>query len=136
MGRLVYIALGFAVGYLIDVLKEQQQNEDKQVPKMEEIEVVVSDAVKEKDSSAAKSVSKKKKAAQKATKAEALESSPAFLTEINGIGPTYAKRMFEAGIRSLPDLANSDPAELAKISKLRNTAKAEEWISEAKKLLS
>ena len=49
---------------------------------------------------------------------------------IDGIGPTYAKRLAEAGVTTLADLAGASPdlvAESAGVS----TARARAWIEEA-----
>lgn len=135
MGRLVYIALGFAVGYLIDVMKQRQLDADSDAPKMEEIRVTTPESVSDAVASAPASADAAEVVEATKVTTVAEEDSPAFLKKIDGIGPTYAKRIFESGIRSLAHLAACDPAELATISKVRNPAKAAEWIKEAKTLL-
>ena len=64
------------------------------------------------------------------------EKSPDFLKQVQGIGPTYAKRLFEGGIRSMRSLADMDPAELAELAQMKNSDKAADWIQQAKGLAS
>jgi predicted flap endonuclease-1-like 5' DNA nuclease len=58
------------------------------------------------------------------------------LEEIDGIGPTYAKRLNEAGIFSLAQLAQLTPVEIEAIIKPASWQKidAESWIAQAKRL--
>lgn len=55
---------------------------------------------------------------------------------IRGIGPTYARRLNEAGIHSLNDLARQSPERLREIVELKKwqAADLEEWIDEAQAL--
>lgn len=59
--------------------------------------------------------------------------SPANLQRIKGIGPTYAKRLVAAGIGSIAQLAHSDPARVAEITKVKAWQRPgpAEWIAEA-----
>jgi predicted flap endonuclease-1-like 5' DNA nuclease len=64
---------------------------------------------------------------------------PAFDWErINGIGPTYARRLREAGIVALPDLANADADHIREITKLQpwHAHNPQAWIDEARRLLN
>lgn len=54
------------------------------------------------------------------------------LTVIDGVGPTYAKRLTEAGIDTFKALAKADAAEVAEVAKVSEKAAAV-WIVEAKK---
>lgn len=58
------------------------------------------------------------------------------LQEILGIGPTYARRLQEAGIRTYADLARQTPDHVREITgiSLRRTAEAAEWIADARRL--
>lgn len=54
------------------------------------------------------------------------------LTEINGIGPTYAERLKEAGITTFAALAKKSPEELRTVTKAAGkSADAESWINQA-----
>jgi predicted flap endonuclease-1-like 5' DNA nuclease len=59
------------------------------------------------------------------------------LKQINGIGPTYERRLKEAGISTLADLAQQTPENLAAAlgSKSVQLADPEKWIAEAQSLV-
>lgn len=52
------------------------------------------------------------------------------LTNINGIGPVFAARLLQAGIRTFADLAQADPAGVAETAGVAVT-RASEWIEQA-----
>ncbi|MFT4890824.1 MAG: putative flap endonuclease-1-like 5' DNA nuclease [Halobacteriales archaeon] len=52
------------------------------------------------------------------------------VTDIKGIGPAYADRLSEAGVRSVADLADADPEELAAETDISAT-RIENWIEQA-----
>ncbi len=52
------------------------------------------------------------------------------LTEITGIGPTYATRLSAAGIRSYSELARAGAGRVAEVAGV-SSARAEEWIAQA-----
>lgn len=56
------------------------------------------------------------------------------LQEIEGIGPTYAARLEEAGITRFAQLAALTPTEVLAISKVRTEKAAQEWIEAAQAL--
>lgn len=58
--------------------------------------------------------------------------------QINGIGPTYAQRLREAGIVALTDLAHADPDQIREITKLQawQVHDPQDWIDEARQLLN
>ena len=57
------------------------------------------------------------------------------LTVITGIGPTFAKRLQAAGIRSYQDLAAASPAHVKKVAQLADwQADPKDWIAEARTL--
>ena len=58
------------------------------------------------------------------------------LTLIRGIGPAYARRLQEAGIRTLSALAQASPEEVCDIVQIKpwQNAAPKAWISEAKEL--
>jgi predicted flap endonuclease-1-like 5' DNA nuclease len=59
------------------------------------------------------------------------------LIDINGIGPTYASRLMDAGINTLDDLANADAGSLAeKLDVIGGQATVENWIAQAQGLTS
>lgn len=51
--------------------------------------------------------------------------------KIKGIGPTYRDRLSEAGLGTVPKLAESDPATVAEVAQT-SEGRAEEWIKRAK----
>lgn len=57
------------------------------------------------------------------------------LTKITGIGPTYAKRLVDAGITTFNSLSQRSPAELREVTKATGkSADPESWIAQAKDL--
>ena len=73
------------------------------------------------------------------TRASAATTSAArgSLIDVNGIGPTYAARLKEAGIRSLSDLAKADAGKLAdKVEVIGGQATIEDWIKQAQEMTS
>jgi predicted flap endonuclease-1-like 5' DNA nuclease len=59
------------------------------------------------------------------------------LIDINGIGPTYASRLMEAGVNTLDDLAKADAEDLAeKLDVIGGRATVENWIVQAQGLTS
>lgn len=64
------------------------------------------------------------------------ESKPDDLTIINGIGPTFAKRLTAAGITTYQDLAEASPAHIKEVAKLADwQANPEDWITAAQELV-
>ncbi len=58
---------------------------------------------------------------------------PDDFTLINGIGPTFAKRLQSAGICTFADLAASTPAQIREAAKVAEwQADPAEWIAQAK----
>jgi predicted flap endonuclease-1-like 5' DNA nuclease len=60
---------------------------------------------------------------------------PDDLTEVNGIGPTFAEALHEIGIRTFCDLAQQTPEELAAKLSARVTAERiqrNQWIEQAR----
>lgn len=53
------------------------------------------------------------------------------LQEIEGIGPTFARRLEEAGITSFVDLAAQTPSGLVEITAVRSEQTAHSWIEAA-----
>lgn len=60
---------------------------------------------------------------------------PDDLTQINGIGPTFARRLNEAGIYSFAALAAATPEQVKEITKVANwQADPVDWIVAARQL--
>ena len=76
-----------------------------------------------------------KKAAPPA-KPEAVPAKSDDLTVINGIGPTFAKRLQAAGITTFQALADATPAHIKEVAKLADwQANPADWIAAAKALV-
>jgi predicted flap endonuclease-1-like 5' DNA nuclease len=61
---------------------------------------------------------------------------PDDLTAIRGIGPVYARRLQEGGIKTYATLAAQDPAEVRRVAQLKewHAADPAEWIAAAQAL--
>lgn len=59
------------------------------------------------------------------------------LQQIHGIGPAYARRLREAGIDSLDDLAQRDPVQVAELARLRawKAGEAASWVEQAQEII-
>lgn len=65
----------------------------------------------------------------------AAKTEPDDLTLINGVGPTFAQRLNEAGIYSFAALAAADPDYIREVTKVASwQADPVDWIATAKKL--
>jgi predicted flap endonuclease-1-like 5' DNA nuclease len=128
--KLFYIGLGFsifAVKKSVNFLKEKgEQIEEQIIPMMDADAGVDKSGTAEQpqtQGAAEGSVQRKKGSAQK--KGD-------DLTEINGIGPTYAKRLRDAGISTYAALSKCSPEELRSITKATGkAADPESWIIQA-----
>ncbi len=58
------------------------------------------------------------------------------LQEIAGIGPAYAARLQQAGIRSFAALAQQTPAAVVEVTAVRSEQTAASWIREAQERLA
>ncbi|WP_435196253.1 class III poly(R)-hydroxyalkanoic acid synthase subunit PhaC [Natronomonas sp. EA1] len=61
---------------------------------------------------------------------EPAETEGADLERIDGIGPTYAERLIDAGIHTVAQLREADPETVAEAAKV-GVARAEDWIEQA-----
>ncbi len=58
------------------------------------------------------------------------------LTIINGIGPTFAQRLRDAGLNTFADLAHSTPEHLREVAKVAEwQGDPADWITQAKAML-
>jgi polyhydroxyalkanoate synthase len=78
---------------------------------------------------AAAGVSEIQEAAAEQVEGETAESEAADVESVNGIGPTYADRLREAGIETVDDLADYDAAELAEITQT-SESRAADWLDQ------
>lgn len=67
--------------------------------------------------------------------AAVVEGGPDDLTQLKGIGPTFARRLAEAGYTTFADIANATADELRDAAKAPRVANPDEWIVEAKSRL-
>lgn len=56
------------------------------------------------------------------------------LTQIKGIGPTYARRLRDAGLATYADIAAATPDQLREVTKAATMTDVSEWISSARAL--
>jgi predicted flap endonuclease-1-like 5' DNA nuclease len=56
------------------------------------------------------------------------------LTTIKGVGPTYARRLAEAGINTYDELAGTSPQMLRDVTHALASSDVEEWIAQARSL--
>lgn len=56
------------------------------------------------------------------------------LTQIDGIGPTFANRLYEAGVNTFSQLAAMTPEEVRQITKVTVQGDPADWIAEAQSL--
>lgn len=56
------------------------------------------------------------------------------LTAIKGIGPTFAKRLNDAGIMTFAALAAATPEQLREVTRAPAVANPEEWIAQARSM--
>jgi polyhydroxyalkanoate synthase len=57
-------------------------------------------------------------------------SGPDDLTEVNGIGPVFARRLMEGGISTFTELGRADPSKVADITGVPES-RVLDWISQA-----
>ncbi|MGF1667608.1 MAG: helix-hairpin-helix domain-containing protein [Acidimicrobiia bacterium] len=57
-------------------------------------------------------------------------SDPDDLTEVNGIGPVFARRLMEAGISTYAELARATPGRVAEVAGIPE-ARVTDWIEQA-----
>ena len=112
--RIFYFALGFAVGYFIDSIRQDSGSDEVRPRPINHTDPAEESVVVE---------------------SHREEETPDFLQQINGIGPAYAQRLFDGGIRSYWSLANATAEELTSLAKARSQAQAEDWIEQAKNYL-
>lgn len=132
--KVFYFGLGL-VGYVYDTVKDLAARGEARVSQevtqtTEGFELVIGNgqtAVTETVVVAptAKPAPKAKPAAQTAVKDD--------LTQIKGIGPTYARRLEKAGITSFAALSKTAPDRLREVAGLKEwQADPAEWVSQAK----
>ncbi|MFT5196946.1 MAG: putative flap endonuclease-1-like 5' DNA nuclease [Candidatus Promineifilaceae bacterium] len=122
--RIFYIALGFAVGYFLDSLKNPKNKHEVEQKAPTSAQTSVEHPITSRTLSTEASVK------------EVEQVSPDFLQVINGIGPVYAKRLFENGIRSMTALAHADRSKIAEAAQVRIWSNIDEWIAKAQELSS
>lgn len=71
---------------------------------------------------------------EKAPTAEKKTAAKDDLTAIKGIGPTFAKRLADAGIITFADLAKVSPDHLREVTQATAVANPEEWIAQAREM--
>jgi predicted flap endonuclease-1-like 5' DNA nuclease len=128
--KIFYIGLGFSIFAIkksVSFLKEKgEQTEEQIIAVMDaDASVVKSEPAEQPQTQgvAEGSLQRKKRTVKKAGD---------DLTEINGIGPTYAKRLRDAGITTFEALSKCSPEELRAVTKATGkAANPEAWIIQA-----
>lgn len=124
------MTLGFAVGYLLDTLRRENQSFSAETPK----DIGNTGVSESQNHEVHQFIPEQAEAAMQVSIDDSSDSAES-LQQINGIGPAYARRLFENGIRSLAELAHTDVGTLANISKARSLAQVEGWVLQAAELL-
>ncbi len=136
--KIFYIGLGISiiavkksVSYFLEK-REQAGDQPAADLTVEEVVVSQSDATDTPESDRAQQVADE---VDPAAEGGATASEADDLTRINGIGPTYAKRLKDAGISTFAGLSSESPEELRLITKATGkSADAESWIVQASNL--
>lgn len=131
--KLFYIGLGFsifAVRKSVNFLKEKGEQTEEQIIAVMEADAGVGKSEKAEQPHTQRvakgGVQQKKRTAKKVGD---------DLTKINGIGPTYAKRLHDAGITTFAGLSKCSPDELRSVTKATGkAADTESWIIQASNL--
>lgn len=125
------IAVKKSVAYILEK-REQAGDETATDLTVEEVVVSQSDGADAPESERAQQVADE---VDPAAQGGAAASEADDLTKINGIGPTYAKRLIDAGITTFAGLSSKSPEELRLITKATGkSADAESWIVQASSL--
>lgn len=115
---------------------EQTDEADKQAPPAPAEDVQAKPAAPKKASGGKKKASKPAKAKAKATpKAKAKPADKSDLTRIKGIGPVTAKKMQDAGITSIEQIAKPSQGDKEKLKAFKSVKGYNQFQAEAKKLL-
>jgi len=127
--NLLIIFLWFLLGWLVDIMLGPMF---RGTPEGVDV-ITVDDPPAKANGASAKADGKTTKTTKKAP-AKAAESND--LTRIQGIGPTYERRLKDAGITTFAQLAATSPEKLVEITKLQRwqAANPVDWIKQAKEL--
>ncbi|MFL7840369.1 MAG: helix-hairpin-helix domain-containing protein [Candidatus Promineifilaceae bacterium] len=124
--KLFYIGLGFsivAVKKSVSYFREGKEWAGEQIKNVKN-----TDSAKEDSRTSSEVILSK-------VKEPAVPAGTDDLTKINGIGPTYAKRLKDAGVTTYQALLDKTPEELRTLTKAAGkSADTESWISQARDL--
>ena len=133
--KIFFIGLGFSIIVVkksVNFLMEKGQQTEEQIIAVMDVEPGEDKTETVQEPGAPKVTEE----IERRTKGTAAKKVGDDLTQINGVGPTYAKRLKDAGITTFAAISECSPEELRSVTKATGkTADTESWIAQAADLL-